>query len=110
MELNKQVNEQIIIYSSEDGQTQVDVRLVNETVWLTRQQIATLFCRDYKTVSKHINNALKEELEGLEVVAKFANTTLHGAIEGKTQTHEIDYFNLDVIMSVGSEAVSHQRC
>lgn len=101
MELNKQVNEQIIIYSSEDGQTQVDVRLVNETVWLTRQQIATLFGRDYKTVSKHINNALKEELEGLEVVAKFANTTLHGAIEGKTQTHEIDYFNLDVIMSVG---------
>lgn len=62
MELNKQVNEQIIIYSSEDGQTQVDVRLVNETVWLTRQQIATLFGRDYKTVSKHINNALKEEL------------------------------------------------
>jgi prophage maintenance system killer protein len=101
VELNKQVNEQIIIYSSEDGQTQVDVRLVNETVWLTRQQIATLFGRDYKTVSKHINNALKEELEGLEVVAKFANTTLHGAIEGKTQTHEIDYFNLDVIMSVG---------
>ncbi|MBO5798871.1 MAG: virulence protein RhuM/Fic/DOC family protein [Paludibacteraceae bacterium] len=99
--MNKQVNEQIIIYSSEDGQTQVDVRLVNETVWLTRQQIATLFGRDYKTVSKHINNALKEELEGLEVVAKFANTTLHGAIEGKTQTHEIDYFNLDVIMSVG---------
>lgn len=101
MELNKQVNEQIIIYSSEDGQTQVDVRLVNETVWLTRQQIATLFGRDYKTVSKHINNALKEELKGLEVVAKFANTSLHGAIEGKTQTHEIDYFNLDVIMSVG---------
>ena len=101
MELNKQLEDQIVIYSTEDGQTQVDVRLENDTVWLTRQQIAILFGRDYKTVSKHINNALKEELEGLKVVAKFANTTHHGAIEGKTQTHEVDYFNLDVIMSVG---------
>lgn len=101
MELNKQLEDQIVIYITEDGQTQVDVRLENETVWLTRQQIAALFGRDYKTVSKHINNALKEELEGLKVVAKFANTTHHGAIEGKTQTHEVDYFNLDVIMSVG---------
>jgi prophage maintenance system killer protein len=101
MELYKQLEDQIVIYITEDGQTQVDVRLENETVWLTRQQIAALFGRDYKTVSKHINNALKEELEGLKVVAKFANTTHHGAIEGKTQTHEVDYFNLDVIMSVG---------
>jgi len=101
MELNKQLEDQIVIYITEDGQTQVDVRLENETVWLTRLQIAALFGRDYKTVSKHINNALKEELEGLKVVAKFANTTHHGAIEGKTQTHEVDYFNLDVIMSVG---------
>lgn len=70
-------------------------------IWLTRQQIAVLFGRDYKTISKHINNALKEELADSVVVAKFANTTQHGAIEGKTQTHEIDYFNLEVITSVG---------
>ena len=70
-------------------------------IWLTRQQIAVLFGRDYKTISKHINNALKEELAGSVVVAKFANTTQHGAIEGKTQTHDIDYFNLEVITSVG---------
>ena len=95
------LNNQIIIYQTEDGQTQVDVRLENDMIWLTRQQIAVLFGRDYKTISKHINNALKEELAGSVVVAKFANTTQHGAIEGKMQTHEIDYFNLEVITSVG---------
>ena len=94
-------NNPIIIYQTEDGQTQVDVRLENDMIWLTRQQIAVLFGRDYKTISKHINNALKEELAGSVVVAKFANTTQHGAIEGKTQTHDIDYFNLEVITSVG---------
>jgi prophage maintenance system killer protein len=95
------LNNQIIIYQTEDGQTQVDVRMENDMIWLTRQQIASLFGRDYKTISKHINNALKEELAGSVVVAKFANTTQHGAIKGKTQTHEIDYFNLEVITSVG---------
>ena len=94
-------NNQIIIYQTEDGQAQVDVRMENDMIWLTRQQIAVLFGRDYKTISKHINNALKEELAGSVVIAKFANTTQHGAIEGKTQTHEIDYFNLEVITSVG---------
>ena len=95
------LNNQIIIYQTEDGQTQVDVRMENDMIWLTRQQIAVLFGRDYKTISKHINNALKEELADSVVVAKIANTTQHGAIEGKTQTHEIDYFNLEVITSVG---------
>lgn len=66
-----------------------------EMIWLTRQQLATLFGRDYKTISKHINNALKEELADEVVVAKFANTTQHGAIEGKTQNHEKEYFNLE---------------
>ena len=94
-------NNQIVIYQTEDGQTQIDVRMENDMIWLTRQQIATLFGRDYKTISKHINNALKEELAGSVVVAKYANTTQHGALEGKTQTHEIDYFNLEVITSVG---------
>lgn len=92
---------QIVIYQTEDGQTQIDVRMENDTVWLTQKQIATLFDRDYKTISKHINNALKEELADSMVVAKYANTTPHGALEGKTQTHEIDYFNLEVITSVG---------
>ena len=68
MEENK-----IVIYQTEDGQTQIDVRLEGEMLWLNRQQLATLFDRDYKTISKHINNALKEELADSEVVAKFAN-------------------------------------
>ena len=92
---------QIVIYQTEDGQTQIDVRLENEMIWLTRQQLADLFGRDYKTISKHINNALKEELADEVVVAKFANTTQHGAIEGKTQTHEKEYFNLEMVTSVG---------
>lgn len=70
-------------------------------IWLTREQIAVVFGRDYKTISKHINNALREELADSVVVAKFANTTQHGAIKGKRQTHMIDYFNLEVITSVG---------
>ena len=68
---------------------------------MNRQQLATLFGRDYKTISKHINNALKEELADEVVVAKFANTTKHGAMEGKTQTHEKEYFNLEMVTSVG---------
>ena len=92
---------EIKIYQLQDGQTTIDVRLENETVWLNRNQIATLFDRDVKTIGKHINNALKEELEGEVVVAKFATTTEHGAIEGKTQTHMTDFYNLDVIISVG---------
>ena len=73
----------------------------DETVWLNTEQMALLFGRDYKTIRKHINNALTEELKDEEVVAKFANTTEHGAIQGKTQTHFIDYYNLDMIISVG---------
>ena len=99
---------QIVIYETEDGQTQIDVRLDGETVWLTRQQLADLFNRNYKTISKHINNALKEELEGEEVVAKFANTTQHGAMEGKTQTHEVEYFNLEMVSSVGCRVKSNR--
>ena len=75
--------------------------MAGEMIWLNRQQLATLFGRDYKTISKHINNALKEELADEVVVAKFANTTQHGAIEGKTQTHEKEYFNLEMVTSVG---------
>ena len=99
--LNEHAENQIIIYQTDDGQTQIDVRMEDEMIWLTRQQIAVLFGRDYKTISKHINNALKEELADSVVVAKFATTTRHGAIPDKTQTRDTDYFNLEVITSVG---------
>ena len=96
MEENK-----IIIYTDETNSIQLEVRMEREMVWVTRQQLAMLFERDYKTISKHINNALKEELADEVVVAKFANTTRHGAIEDKTQTHEKEYFNLEMVTSVG---------
>ena len=93
--------DQIVIYSDENNAIQLEVKMDGDMVWLTRQQLAMLFGRDYKTISKHINNALKEELADEVVVAKFANTTQHGALEGKTQTHEKEYFNLEMVTSVG---------
>ena len=94
-------DQKIVIYKDENNAIQLDVRMAGEMIWLTRQQLATLFGRDYKTISKHINNALKEELADEVVVAKFANTTKHGAMEGKTQTREKEYFNLEMVTSVG---------
>ena len=79
----------------------LEVNLKDETVWLSTEQMAKLFDRDYKTINKHIKNALEEELANQEVVAKFANTTKHGAIKEKSQTHLINYYNLDMIISVG---------
>lgn len=94
--------DKIIIYQTEDGQTQIDVRLENETVWLSLDQMAELFQRNKSTISRHIKNVFEEgELNKEVVVAKYATTTQHGAIEGKTQTHEVDYYNLDMIISVG---------
>lgn len=96
-----QNNSSIVLYTTADGKTQLDVKLENETVWLNRQQISQLFGRDVKTIGKHINNALKEELADEVVVAKFATTTRHGAMEGKTQTQLIEYYNLEMITSIG---------
>lgn len=94
--------DQIVIYQTEDGQTQIDVRLENETVWLTQAQMAELFQKDRTVITRHINNVFKEgELNKEEVCAKFAHTTRHGAIEGKQQVQEIVLYNLDVIISVG---------
>ena len=94
--------DQIVIYQTEDGHTQIDVRLENETVWLTQAQMAELFQKDRTVITRHINNVFKEgELEKEVVCAKFAHTTQHGAIEGKQQTKETVLYNLDVIISVG---------
>jgi len=90
---------EIIIFENQG--VKLEVNMKDETVWLNANQIAELFDRDYKTIRKHINNAIKEELNSEEVVANFASTTKHGAIEGKTQTREVEYYNLDVIISVG---------
>ncbi len=92
---------ELVIFETEDRSVTLSVAVENETVWLNRKQMAELFDRDIKTIGKHINNALKEELNDTVVVANFATTTAHGAIEGKTQTHMTEYYNLDVIISVG---------
>lgn len=93
---------EIVIYQTEDGQTKVDAVFSGETVWLSLNQMADLFQRDKSTISRHIKNVFEEgELDKKVVVAKFATTTQHGAIEGKTQTHETEFYNLDVIISVG---------
>ena len=98
---NIESNKGEIVMYQPDETIRLEVRVEDETVWLNRQQIADLFSRDIKTVSKHINNALKEELADEVVVAKFATTTIHGAIEGKTQTHDKEFFNLEMVTSVG---------
>ena len=93
---------QIIIYQTPDGNTQLDVKLDGETVWINRQQMADLFDRDIKTIGKHINNALKEELNNISVVAKFATT----ATDGKT--YRVEYYNLDMVISVGYRVKSNR--
>lgn len=91
----------IILYQAPDGQTSLEVKLENETVWLTRQQMAILFGRDVKTIGKHVNNALREELAGEPVVAKFATPKKYGRREGLEQTQYPEYYSLEMITSVG---------
>ena len=85
----------------ENQNVKLEVNMKDETVWLSLEQMSKLFDRDKSVISRHIKNALEEELNNEVVVAKFATTTEHGAIQGKTQTHMVDYYNLDMIISVG---------
>ncbi len=80
----------IVLYTTEGGNTQLEVKLENDSVWLNREQIAQLYERDYKTIAKHINNALREELEGEPVVAKFATPKKYGRKEVLTQMQKIN--------------------
>ncbi len=99
----------ILLYQNADGNIKLDIRLQDESVWVNRQQMASLFNRDIKTIGKHINNIFTEgELDKEVVVAKFATTTQHGAVKGKTQTKNVEYYNLDVIISVGYRVKSPQ--
>ena len=93
---------EIVIYQPEEVPVRIDVRIDDEMVWLNRKQIATLFNRDVKTIGKHINNALKEELKGVSVVANFATTASDGKV------YQIEHFNLDMILSVGYRVKSRQ--
>lgn len=95
---------EIILYQP-DATLSLDVRVENETVWLNRNQIAVLFGRDVKTIGKHINNALREELENLPTVAKFAIVQKEGE---RTVTRNVEFYNLDVIISVGYRVKSNR--
>ena len=94
---------EIILF--ENQEVKLEVNLKDETVWLNREQLAKLFERDVKTIGKHINNALREELsEDNSVVAKFATT----AADGKT--YQVEYYNLDMILSVGYRVNAQVVC
>jgi hypothetical protein len=102
-------NGEIIIYQNPDGNIKIDVRLEEETVWLTQAQLCELFQKSKATISEHIKNVCEEgELEEKVVVRKFRTTTQHGAIAGKTQELEVNGYNLDVIISVGYRVKSPQ--
>ena len=96
---------EIVIYQAKELAQHIEVRIEEETVWLNRQQMVQLFGRDVKTIGKHINNALKEELQGLSTVAKFATVQNEG---GRLVERQIEYYNLDVIISVGYRVKSNE--
>ena len=96
-----QNDSQIIIYQTEAGQTKIDVRLENETVWLTQDQMATLFCKAKSTINEHIKNIFAEgELQEDTAIKKFGNSEF--------QQKSPNFYNLDVIISVGYRVKSLQ--
>jgi len=97
-------NGEIILYQP-NSSIRLEVLLRNETVWLNRQQIADLFHRDIKTIGKHIHNANAEELKGIPTVAKFATVQPEG---NRLINREKEYFNLDMILSIGYRVKSQQ--
>ena len=102
-------NSDILIYQAADGKIKIDVRLEDETVWLTQDHMVGLFGKSKKTISEHIRNIFSEgELDEQVVVRNFRTTTRHGAMPDKTQSRDVQFYNLDVIISVGYRVKSHQ--
>lgn len=100
---NEQNNSEMMIYTTEDGLTKIETTFDGDTVWLSIDQMAELFQRDKSTISRHVKNIFTEgELKREEVVANFATT----AADGKT--YQVDYYNLDVIISVGYRVKSQR--
>ena len=100
--IEKAKSNEIIIFKTEDEKVSVDVRFEDETVWLTQDQMAVLFDKGRSTVTEHIRNIFAEgELQKEVVCRNFRHTTQHGAISGKTQKVSTNFYNLDVIISVG---------
>ena len=95
---------EIILYQP-DNSIELELRMEAETVWLNRQQMALLFNRDVKTIGKHINNALAEELQGFPTVAKFATVQKEGE---RVVTRNVEYYSLDMVLSVGYRVKSQR--
>jgi hypothetical protein len=101
---------EILIYQNSENKIKIDVRLENDTVWLSQAQMGQLFGKDKRTISEHIKNIFNEgELDEFMVVRKFRTTTQHGAIAGKTQELDVNGYNLDVIISVGYRVKSQHQ-
>jgi len=91
-----------MVYRSAEEEVSVNAVIKDETIWLTQKAMAELFDVDKSTISRHLKNIFQEgELQEEEVVAKIATTTQHGAMAGKTQTKDSQFYNLDAIISVG---------
>jgi hypothetical protein len=93
---------EILIYQSNDGKTKLEVTLEDETIWLSQKQICELYGKSKSTISGHIKTIFEdEELDETVVVRNYRTTTRHGAIKGKTQTNNVKYYNLDMIIAIG---------
>jgi len=100
---------EFLLYTTPDNKVKVEIFLKDENIWLTQIQIAELFDKGRSTITEHITNIFKEgELDEKVVCRNFRHTTQHGAIRGKTQSKDVKYYNLDVIISVGYRARSKQ--
>ncbi len=100
--MSKEGNSEVIIYNTEDGKAKINLKLENGTVWLNQLQIAELFQTTKQNISKHIKAIFNDsELSEKVVVNYQLTTTKHGAIEGKEQSREVAYYNLDMILAIG---------
>ena len=100
---------EFLVYRTAEEDISINAVVKDETIWLTQKAMGELFGVDKSSISRHLKNIFAEgELQEEVVVAKFATTTPHGAIEGKTQTKDTQFYNLDAIISVGYRVNSHR--
>lgn len=103
---NPDGNSEFLLYQTEDGQTRVQVRVLDETIWLTQKLLAELFQKDVRTINEHIQNVFEEgELEREPTIRKFRIVQLEGS---RQVEREVEHYNLDVIISVGYRVRSHR--
>lgn len=106
-DMNKQIH--YVLYHSDETDVSVNAVIQNDSIWVTQKAMAELFNVNLSSISRHLKNIFEEgELDEKVVIAKIATTTQHGAIEGKTQTKEVNFYNLDAIISVGYRVNSRQ--